>query len=120
MKKPRLSASAKVDRLLLHANYTSLCDGFGFGGVTGAKYVGRDADLTAAIAAWRARRLAEIEAQLHELGIADIDALERNLEQIREQYRKQYLEAIEAALAGAAPGPVLEMPKAIEPRMWIF
>jgi hypothetical protein len=123
MKKAR-SVSQRVDSLLqqrrrlLDADYTSLCDSFGFGGVTGAMYVGRDADLTAAIAAWRERRLGEIDAQLRDLGIADIDAIEKQLAQIREQYRARHIAVIEAALAGGMP--VRERPKAMEPQVWIF
>ena len=62
--------------------------------------VERDAELMAAIAAWQQRRLAEIDAQLRKLGIANPEALQDDLETLAEDHRPSRLDMIEAVLRG--------------------
>jgi hypothetical protein len=66
----------------------------------------------AAIAPWQQRRLAEIDAQLRELGIENIAALEEAMAKVTEDHRARQVGEIEAALQTLAEYQCVIVPEA--------
>jgi hypothetical protein len=70
-----------------------------FGGASDQVLVEHDAELVAAITAWKQRRLAEIDEQLRELGIDDIEALVVAFEKVDEDCQTRKMAEIQAAMS---------------------
>jgi hypothetical protein len=66
----------------------------------------------AAIAAWQQRLLAEIYAQLRELGIENIAALEEAMAKVTEDHRGRQVAEIEAAIQTPAEYQCVIVPEA--------